>query len=65
MTTAKVINCPNGDQIIPIPHDPQLDSKYVWIYPVRNGLIARTKPESWDDFFNQEGSMIENKMSDN
>lgn len=38
-------------QAIRIPKEFRLDSKEVWIERVHNGLLIRSKPESWDDFF--------------
>ncbi len=38
-------------QAVRIPKELRLNTKEVWIERVHNGLLIRTKPKSWDDFF--------------
>lgn len=46
-------------QAVRIPKELRLNTKEVWIERVHNGLLIRSKPNSWDDFFASDMSVTE------
>jgi len=46
-------------QAVRIPKEYQLSTKEVWIEKVKEGLLIKPKPTSWDDFFYNSPNITE------